>query len=84
MKAWAQRNPFLARVLLRFVLRLGVALAVVIPAMPLAEAYGVSPNVAAIAAVDRAGGGGEAGREGGDRLGPAGRRAAAQERVRGT
>jgi hypothetical protein len=51
MKSWAQRNPFLARVLLRFVLRLGVALAVVFPAMPLAERYGVSPNVAAIAAV---------------------------------
>ena len=51
MKSWAQRNPFLARVLLRFALRLGVALAIVIPAMPLAEAYGVSPNVAAIGAV---------------------------------
>ena len=51
MKSWAQRNPFLARVLLRFVLRLGVARAIVIPAMPRAEANGVSPNVAAIAAV---------------------------------
>ena len=51
MKSWAQRNPFLARVLLRFVLRLGVALAIVIPAMPLAERFGVSPNVAAITAV---------------------------------
>lgn len=51
MKSWAQGNPFLARVLLRFALRLGVALAIVFPAMPLAERYGVSPNVAAITAV---------------------------------
>ena len=51
MKAWALRNPMLARVLLRLVLRMAVALAVVIPLMPMMERYGVSPNIAAITAV---------------------------------
>ena len=63
MKSWAQRNAFLARVLLRFVLRLGVALAIVIPAMPPAERFGVSPNVAAITA-------GGIGRGGGAKVAP--------------
>ncbi len=51
MKAWALRNPMMARVLLRLVLRMAVALAVVIPLMPMMERYGVSPNIAAITAV---------------------------------
>ena len=51
MKAWARRNPVIARVLLRFALRLLVALAVVIPLLPLVERYNASPNLAAIAAV---------------------------------
>ncbi len=51
MKAWALRNPMMARVLLRLGFRMGVALAVVIPLMPMMERYGVSPNIAAITAV---------------------------------
>ena len=51
MKAWALRNPMLARVLLRLVLRMAVALAVVVPLLPMMERYGVSPNIAAITAV---------------------------------
>ena len=51
MKAWALRNPMMARVLLRLVLRMAVALAVVVPLMPMMERYGVSPNIAAITAV---------------------------------
>ena len=51
MKAWALRNPMMARVLLRLGLRMAVALAVVIPLMPMMERYGVSPNIAAITAV---------------------------------
>ena len=51
MKAWAIRNPMMARVLLRLACRMGVALAIVVPLMPVAEYYAISPNVAAIAAV---------------------------------
>lgn len=51
MKAWALNNPMMARVLLRLGFRMAVALAVVIPLMPMMERYGVSPNVAAITAV---------------------------------
>ena len=51
MKAWALRNPMMARVLLRLGLRMAVALAVVVPLMPMMERYGVSPNIAAITAV---------------------------------
>lgn len=51
MKAWALRNPMMARVLLRLGFRMAVALAVVIPLMPMMERYGVSPNIAAITAV---------------------------------
>ena len=51
VKAWALRNPMMARVLLRLGLRMAVALAVVIPLMPMMERYGVSPNIAAITAV---------------------------------
>ena len=51
MKAWARHNPMMARVLLRLGFRMAVALAVVIPLMPMMERYGVSPNVAAITAV---------------------------------
>ena len=51
MMGWARRNPMLARVVLRLACRMGVALAIVLPLMPVVEHYDVSPNVAAIAAV---------------------------------
>jgi len=51
MKNWAIQNPMLARVLLRLGCRMGVALAIVVPLMPMFERYGVSPNMAAIIAV---------------------------------
>lgn len=51
MKNWAQRNPGMARILLRLALRLAVALAVVIPLGSIGEQYGWSPNIGAIVAV---------------------------------
>ena len=51
MLAWARANPSSARIALRFVVRLVIALAVVLPARGIGDAYGVSPNVGAIGAV---------------------------------
>jgi thiamine transporter ThiT len=51
MKTWAQRNPALARIMLRLGMRMVVAIAIVIVLMPIAEQQGWSPNIAAIFAV---------------------------------
>lgn len=51
MIAWLRARPEAAHIILRFVLRLALALAIVVPLGALSEAQGVSPNFAAIAAV---------------------------------
>jgi hypothetical protein len=51
MKTWAQRNPALARIVLRLGMRMAVAIGIVIPLLPIAEQQGWSPNIAAIVAV---------------------------------
>jgi hypothetical protein len=48
---WARDNPIPARVGLRFVARLTVALVVVVPLQALGARIGVSPNFGAIGAV---------------------------------
>lgn len=48
---WAAENPVLARVGLRFALRLLIALLLVVPLQTLGARLGLSPNFGALAAV---------------------------------
>jgi len=51
MKQWALRNPVMGHIVLKLVLRLAVALAVMVVLGPVGQHFGVNPNVAAISAV---------------------------------
>jgi hypothetical protein len=48
---WARGNPILARVGLRFVARLAIAMVLVLPLQAVGAQMGVSPNFGAIGAV---------------------------------
>lgn len=51
LRAWAMANPILARVGLRFGVRLAIAVLLVVPLQTLGARFSLSPNYGALAAV---------------------------------